>query len=169
MKGVLEGIRVLDLSRVIAGPYCAFLMAVMGAEVIRVEKPGGEMDWDIGAPIKDGPGRICHPLYTSCNKEGITLDLRQEKGRNIFADLVKKSDVVVHNYSFQAARAMGLIYEKLEAINPGIILAAISGFGQTGPYRERNCWDPQRPGHVGHHVRGGISRQPAHQNIPSGH
>ena len=167
MKGVLEGIRVLDCSRVIAGPYCTFLLATMGAEVIRVERPGGEMDWDLGPPIPERKGRACHPLYTGCNKDGITLDLRKKEGQKIFSELVSQSDVVVHNYSFRAAQSMGLSYENLERINPGLILLAISGFGQTGPYRERNCWDPNAQAMAGiMSLGGGPESSPTRMPFP---
>lgn len=142
MKQVLEGIRVLDCTRIIAGPYCTFLLASMGAEVIRVEKPGGEIDWKVGPPIWEGTETICPPLHLGCNKKGITLDIRTDKGQEIFSDLVKKSDIVVQNYSYGGAEKLKLTYDHLKKSNSKIILVAISGFGQTGPYRERNCWDP---------------------------
>ena len=88
MAQVLEGIRVLDCTRIIAGPYCTFLLASMGAEVIRVEKPGGEIDWKVGPPIGEGTETVCPPLHLGCNKKDITLDIRTDKGQKIFSELV---------------------------------------------------------------------------------
>ncbi|MFC1824978.1 CaiB/BaiF CoA transferase family protein [Thermodesulfobacteriota bacterium] len=160
MKKVLEGIRVLDCSRIVAGPYCSLLLASMGAEVIHIERPGGEIDWEIGPPLAEGEGRTSHPLYTNCNKKGITLNLGTEKGRQLFSELVKRSDVVVQNYSYGGAKKFNLTYEQLEKINPKIIVAAISGFGQTGPYHERNCWDPNAQAMSGMMSLGGFPGSP---------
>ncbi len=164
MKQVLDGVRVLDCTRIVAGPHCTFLLATMGAEVIHIEKPGGEMDWDIGAPFAETDGCACHPLYTNCNKKGITLDLRNEKGQTIFAELVEKSDVVVQNYSYGGAKKLKLTYDDLQKINPSIIVAALSGFGQTGPYHERNCWDPNAQAMSGMMSLGGFPENPPTRN-----
>ncbi len=160
MKQVLDGVRVLDCTRIVAGPHCTFLLAAMGAEVIHIEKPGGELDWDIGAPFAETEGCACHPLYTNCNKKGITLDLRDEKGQAIFAKLVEKSDVVVQNYSYGGAEKLKLTYDDLQKINPSIIVAALSGFGQTGPYHQRNCWDPNAQAMSGMMSLGGFPENP---------
>jgi len=161
---MLNGIRVLDCTRIVAGPYCTLLLASMGAEVIRVERPGGEIDWEIGAQILEGKENLCHPLYLSCNKKGITLDLRMEKGQKLFAELVKKSDVVVQNYSYGGAKKLKLTYDDLQKINPSIIVAALSGFGQTGPYHERNCWDPNAQAMSGMMSLGGFPGNPPTRN-----
>ena len=124
MTQVLEGIRVLDCTRIIAGPYCTFLLASMGAEVIRVEKPGGEIDWNVGPPIGEGPETVCPPLHLGCNKKDITLDIRTDKGQKIFSELVKKSDIVVQNYSYGGAEKLKLTYDHLKKSNSKIILVA---------------------------------------------
>lgn len=157
---MFNGIRVLDCTRIVAGPYCTLLLASMGAEVIRIERPGGEMDWEIGAQILEGKGNLCHPLYLSCNKKGITLDLKKKKGQKLFAELIKKSDVVVQNYSYDGARRLNLTYDYLKKCNSQIIAVAISGFGQTGPYRERNCWDPNAQAMSGMMSLGGFAGTP---------
>lgn len=164
MKQVLEGIRVLDCTRIVAGPYCSLLLASMGAEVIHIEKPGGEVDWEIGPPLAEGKGITCHPLYANCNKKGITLDLGTDKGHELFAELVKKSDIVVHNYSYGGAKKFKLTYDQLKKRNPKIILAAISGFGQTGPYHKRNCWDPNAQAMSGMMSLGGFPGNPPTRN-----
>jgi len=164
VKHVLDDIRVLDCTRIVAGPHCTFLLATMGAEVIHIEKPGGEMDWDIGAPLAESDGCACHPLYTNCNKKGITLDLRNAKGREIFSRLVEKSDVVVQNYSYGGAKKLKLTYDDLRKTNPGIIVAALSGYGQTGPYHERNCWDPNAQAMSGMMSLGGFPGNPPTRN-----
>ena len=139
MPKVLEGIKVLDFTRYIAGPYCGMLLAVMGADVIRVEPPGGEIDRDIGPYAPTGEGM--YPWQYCCNKRGITLNLRTEKGRDILKELVKKSDVLLEAFIPRSKRRMGLDYDSLEKINPRLILVSISGFGQYGPYSDYGCFD----------------------------
>jgi crotonobetainyl-CoA:carnitine CoA-transferase CaiB-like acyl-CoA transferase len=140
MKRVLDDIRVLDFSRFVAGPYCGMMLADMGAEVIRIERPGGEEDRTIGLIASNGEN-LMYPCYAR-NKKGITLNLfGSTQGREVLADLVKKSDVVLHSFSPEAARRTGLTYEDLSAINPKIIVTAISCFGSTGPYADRTGFD----------------------------
>jgi len=140
MERVLEDIRVLDFGRFIACPYCGMLLADMGAEVIRVERPGGEEDRTIGLLGPNGQN-MSYPSYAR-NKKAITLRLlHSEKGREVLSDLVQKTDVVIHNFSPDAAQMMGLTYERLSAIKPDIILTAISCFGSEGPYASRQGFD----------------------------
>jgi crotonobetainyl-CoA:carnitine CoA-transferase CaiB-like acyl-CoA transferase len=140
MERVLDDIRVLDFGRFIACPYCGMLLADMGAEVIRIERPGGEEDRTIGLLGPNGQN-MSYPSYAR-NKKGITLRLmNNERGREVLADLVKVSDVVIHNFSPGAARMMGLTYDELKAIKPDIILVAISCFGSEGPYSDRVGFD----------------------------
>ena len=140
MNRVLEDIRVLDFGRFIACPYCGMLLADMGAEVIRVERPGGEEDRTIGLLGPNGQN-MSYPSYAR-NKKGITLRLmNNEKGREVLADLLQKTDVVIHNFTSKAAEMMGLGYEALKAIKPDIILASISCFGSEGPYANRQGFD----------------------------
>lgn len=140
MERVLDDIRVLDFGRFIACPYCGMLLADMGAEVIRIERPGGEEDRTIGLLGPNGQN-MSYPSYAR-NKKGITLSLMDnERGREVLTDLVKVSDVVIHNFSPVAARMMGLTYDELKAIKPDIILTAISCFGSEGPYSNRLGFD----------------------------
>lgn len=139
MAKALNGIRILDFSHFLAGPYCAMLLASMGAEVIRVEPPGGALDRDIGpyAPT----GESMYPWYTGCEKKGITLNTQSEKGREIRADLVRISDVVIEAFLPQTKKQMGLDYESLQAVNPKIILTSILAYGESGPYSHRGGFD----------------------------
>jgi len=141
MDKVLEDIRVLDFGRFIAAPFCGMIMADMGAEVIRIERPGGEEDRTTGL-LGPNEENMHYPSYAR-NKKGITLNLMgDEKGKEVFDDLVKKSDVVIQNFSPVAAELMGITYDNLKAIKPDIIYVAISCYGNTGPYSQRIGFDP---------------------------
>ena len=140
MEKVLEGIRALDFSRYAAGPYCGMLLADMGADVIKVEKPGGEEDRKLG-PFAPNGDNIPYGMILGRNKKGITLNLRSEKGKELLSNLLMKTDVVVHNFTAGSQEGKVLDYESLNAINPGIIVVSITGFGNTGPYAKRPCFD----------------------------
>ncbi|HJX69930.1 MAG TPA: CoA transferase [Dehalococcoidia bacterium] len=139
MEKVLTGIRILDFSRWLAAPYAATLLSDMGADVIRVEKPGGELDRELGPFAPSGIGMVC--LAIARNKRGITLNLGSDKGKEILQGLVRCSDVVLHNFTSGAEEAKILGYPALKEINPAIIVIAISGFGTTGPYAEHTAFD----------------------------
>ena len=141
MQGVLEDIRVLDFGRFIAGPYCGMILADMGAEVIRVDRPGGEEDRTHSLLGPDG-NNLQFPSYAR-NKKGITLNLSKNnpQAREILDALVKQCDVVIHNFTPAAAESMGLTYDRLITVKPDIILTAISCFGSEGPYRNRPGFD----------------------------
>lgn len=139
MAGSLDGIRVLDLSRFIAGPYCGMLLADMGAEVVKVE-----------TSRKGDPARVHPPLIGSesvyyqvmnRNKLGLYLDLRSGDGKDVFWKLVEKADVLIENYRPGTMDEMGFPWEKLSAVNPRLILARISGAGQTGPEARQPYFD----------------------------
>lgn len=134
----LAGIKVLDLSRFIAGPFCSMLLADMGAEVVKVERPSGEDAREM-APFHEGES--AYILHFNRNKRGITLDTRSERGRELLGDLIRWADVVVENYRPGTMEAMGFGYERIRSIDPRTILTSISGFGQTGPLRERALFD----------------------------
>jgi len=140
MKRALEGIRVLDLGSYIAAPYCCMLLADHGAEVIRVEPPNGKVDREVGPFSPDGQP-ITFGLTIQRNKKNITLNLKSEAGRRLLADLVKEVDILVHNSPKGSEEAEVLDYGRLRGINPALIVVAISGFGQNGPYAERPCFD----------------------------
>jgi len=138
-KAVLKDIRVLDLSRFLAGPLCSMLLADMGAEVIRIEPPGGALDRRWGLIGPDGETLTYKSLGR--NKKSITLNLSGEKGRDIFQKLVKRSDVVLHNFTPGTALADELSYDKLREIHHAIIVAEISGYGLKGPDARQICFD----------------------------
>lgn len=135
----LEGIRILDLGQYVSAPYCTKLFGTFGAEVIKVEKPGtGDESRSVG-PFLDNrphPERSALFLYLNTNKKGITLNLEKKAGVNILKDLVSYTDVLVENFPPRHMETLGLGYETLEKINPKLVMASISDFGQSGPYRD---------------------------------
>lgn len=131
----LEGIRVLELGTLLAGPFTGRLLGDFGAEVVKIEAPDKEDPMRIWGKQKDGHG-LWWPIQ-SRNKKSITLNLRIEEGQEIFKELVKKSDIIIENFRPGTMERWNLSYEVLSEINPGIIMARTSGFGQTGPYKDR--------------------------------
>ena len=132
MPGPLEGLRVIELGQLIAGPFCGQMLGDLGAEVIKVEAPGkgdAMRDWGQGKPV-------WWPVIAR-NKKCITLDLRRETGQGILADLVAEADILIENFRPGTLEKWGLAPEVLHARNPGLILVRVSGFGQTGPYAKR--------------------------------
>ena len=136
---VLEGVKVLDMGRVLSGPMCTSILADMGADVIKIESLNGD-DSRASLPKKDGYS--IYYLNFNRSKRGITLDLKAPKGKEIFTKLIKQSDVVVENFRAGVMAKLGFSYEDCAKINPGIIFASISGFGQKGPYANRAGFDP---------------------------
>jgi crotonobetainyl-CoA:carnitine CoA-transferase CaiB-like acyl-CoA transferase len=137
--GPLDGARVLDVSRFIAGPYCAMLLGDMGADVIKVEPPGRGENSRGFAPLVEGES-----LYTMVfnrNKRSLTLDLRSERGKAVFRELLGKADVLVENFVPGTLEKMGFDWDAMHAINPRLIVTRISGFGQTGPLSRKPCFD----------------------------
>jgi crotonobetainyl-CoA:carnitine CoA-transferase CaiB-like acyl-CoA transferase len=139
MSKVLEGVRVLDFGRYIAGPFCAALLADMGAEVIRIERIEGGEDRYTSPIAEDGTGAAY--LQMGRNKLGMTLNPIKPEGKEVVARLVKTADVVIANLPPQTLKAMGIDYESLTAIKPDIILTWISTFGAGGPYSNRLGFD----------------------------
>src|SRR5262249_13003086 len=136
----LAGIRVLDLTRVLAGPFCTMNLADLGAEVIKIELPGHGDDSRHFAPILPS-GDSGYFYSVNRGKLSVTIDLREPEGAGVFLALVVKSDVVVENFSAGTMERFGLGYERLRAANPRIILCSISGFGQTGPMATAPAYD----------------------------
>ncbi|TCP51861.1 formyl-CoA transferase [Tamaricihabitans halophyticus] len=137
----LDGIRVLDLSRVLAGPYCTQFLGELGAEVIKVEPPGeGDQTRSWGPPFLDG-GEAVYFMATNRNKRGVVVDLKTDRGRQIIAELAERADVLVENFRPGTLERWGLDYATLSTRNPRLIHLAISGFGQTGRYRDRAGYD----------------------------
>ena len=139
-SGPLEGLRVIDLSHIMAGPACSMLLADMGADVIKVEKsPGGE-DARRMVPPSVGDESAAF-LIMNRNKRGIALNLKTPDGREALSRLLKNADVLIENYRRGTMEKMGFGYETLRALNPGLIYCSISGFGRTGPYADRGGFD----------------------------
>ncbi len=135
MSGVLEGIRVLDFGRYIAGPFCGTMLADLGAEVIRIEKLEGSEDRWVTPVVEGGDGAMF--LQMGRNKLGLTLNPMKPEGREIVKKLVARSDIVIANLPYEDLQKMGIDYETISAINPRIILATTSTFGSEGPYKTR--------------------------------
>ena len=147
MSGLLEGVRVLDLTHYIAGPYCTRLMAGLGADVLKVERPGTgdrlrghgpfasrpDVSRDFGdRPVEDGAWH----LYLNAGKQSIGLDLKSEEGLRLSLKLASKADILVENFAPGTLERLGLGYGELSEINPALVVTSISNFGQTGPYRD---------------------------------
>jgi formyl-CoA transferase len=146
-RGPLTGVRVLDLSRILAGPWAGQLFADLGAEVIKVERPGkGDDTRSWGPPfLKDREGRetgeSAYFLCANRGKRSITLDIAKPGGQQLARELAQISDVVLENYKVGDLKRYGLDYDTLAALNPRLIYCSITGFGQTGPYRDRAGYD----------------------------
>jgi len=136
----LEGIRVLDLSRILTGPFCSMILADLGAEVIKVEMPWRGDDTRLWGPpfIK---GESAYFLCLNRNKKSITLNLKNEKGREILYKLIQKCDVFLENFKPGVTKRLGVDYETISSINPRIIYCSITGFGESGPYRDYPAYD----------------------------
>ncbi len=137
--GALAGLRVLDQTQVMAGPFCAMLLADMGADVIKIEPLEGETTRHMDLTL--GPGVSGPFLAVNRNKRGLALDLKQPAGVALLKRLVAGADVLVENYRPGVARRLGVDFETLRAVNPRLIYCSISGFGQTGPYAPRGGYD----------------------------
>lgn len=154
----LDKIRVLDLSSFMAGPVCGMFLAIMGAEVIRIETPKGGSDRVWGMLVADGEN-LGIKIFAR-NKKAVTLALNTEKGKKIFEKLVSLSDVILHNYPFGSSLGKQVSYEHLKKINPRIIVAAVSGYGQNGPYADRVSMDFAVQAHSGSMVMNGFPCDP---------
>jgi len=143
MAGLLAGTRILDLTNVLAGPFCCYQLALLGAEVIKVEAPGsGDLARQLGAdPELNRRGMGASFLAQNAGKHSITLNLKNPKAREAFFRLAATSDVVVENFRPGVMDRLGLGYDRLKAIKPGIVYCAISGFGQDGPLRSNPAYD----------------------------
>ncbi|MGB2007774.1 MAG: CaiB/BaiF CoA transferase family protein, partial [Candidatus Puniceispirillaceae bacterium] len=142
----LAGVKVLDLSRILAGPYATQLFADLGADVVKVENPDGGDDtrrWGPPFTTKADGGRGDAAYFSACNrnKRSITVDFASEAGADLLRDLAAKADIIVENFRPGGLQKYGLDYASIAAINPGIIYCSITGFGQTGPYANRPGYD----------------------------
>ncbi len=139
-RGPLEGIVVLDLTRVLSGPYCSMMLADLGAEVIKVERPGvGDDTRAWGPPFINGES--AYFLSVNRNKKSITLDLKDPEDQKKLRKLIEKADVIIENFRAGFMESIGFGYEQIKKINPRIIYGAISGFGRIGPYKDRPGYD----------------------------
>jgi len=163
-RAALEGIRVLDVTQVMAGPFCAMQLCDMGADVIKVEPPGGDSTRLMaGAAGTDSPG------FNAVNrgKRGIVLDLKSEPARTVFRRLLRRTDVLIENYRPGVMRALGLDYQALAPDHPGLIYASVSGYGQTGPDASKGGFDLIAQGVSGlMSVTGEPGRPPAKVGVP---
>ena len=166
MLGLLSGARILDLSHMLAGPFGSMMMGDLGAEVIKIEPPEGD-------PMRAmGPHFFkTESAYFICanrNKQSVTLDLSAERGRAIFYDLVKVSDVVYDNFRPGVVQKLKIDYATLKSINPRIICCSISGFGQNGPYRDRPAFDIALQALSGAMSITGSGDEPTRMGVPMG-
>jgi crotonobetainyl-CoA:carnitine CoA-transferase CaiB-like acyl-CoA transferase len=137
-SGPLEGITVLDLSWHLAGPYCTMILADLGADVIKVEAPGSNAGYDPGGMVRHYyKGQDAHYMALNRGKRSMTLDLKSETGHRLFLEMVEKADVVFNNFRPGVMDRLHISYEELREVNPEIIYAQLSAFGQTGPYASR--------------------------------
>jgi CoA:oxalate CoA-transferase len=155
---VLEGIRVLDIGTFQSAPFCCQILADFGAEVIRVEPPGGAIDRELG-PFAPSGENMAVAAYNR-NKKGITLNLQSAEGKEILKKLVKKSDVLVTNLTPRAVKKLEIGYESLSKVNPGLVYTSITGYGQYGPYAERPGFDPIFQAIMGHMYITGFKDSP---------
>ena len=163
--GALDGVKILDLSSALAGPYCTMMLADMGAEVIKVEPPEGDVSRSWGPPFIEGESSYF--LSINRNKKSIVINLKSEKGKEIVLKLAEKCDVFVENFRPGVAKRLGVDYETVKKVNPKIIYCSISGFGQEGPYRDYPAFDQILQGMGGlMSITGEPGRPPVKVGIP---
>lgn len=163
-QSALEGIRVVSLEQVLAGPFCTCILADMGAEVIKLERPGtGDLirHWD--SVVK---GLSSGYVWLNRNKRSVTVDVKKEPGREIVRRLVQNADIFFENFAAGVAKRLGLSYEELQAINPRLIYCSLSGYGQDGPYRDVKAYDLLIQGEGGIIATTGYPDKPAKASIP---
>ena len=136
----LDRVRVLDLTRALAGPYCTMMLGDYGADVVKIERPGTGDDTRGWAPPHIGD-QSSYFLQINRNKRSMTLNLRHPEGKQIFLEMAKGADVVVENFTPGVVDRLGIGYESVKALNPGVVFCSISGFGQTGPYASKPAYD----------------------------
>lgn len=140
MPDALAGIRVLDLSRILTGPYCTMMLADLGADVVKVESPdSGDDTRGYGPPFINGESTYF--MSVNRNKQSITLNLKHPEAQAVLLKLVREADVLLENFRPGTMERLGLGYERLAAENPGLVYCSISGFGQTGPYKDKPGYD----------------------------
>lgn len=146
MKGALDGIKVVDLSRILAGPWASQMLADLGATVIKVERPNKGDDTRYWGPpfVKVADDELPQAAYFHCanrNKQSIAIDITHSEGQQLIRDLVKEADVVIENYKVGGLEKYGLDYQSLSTLNPKLVYCSITGFGQTGPCAHKAGYD----------------------------
>jgi CoA:oxalate CoA-transferase len=142
MAGTLDGVRVLDLSWILSGPFCSMILADLGADVIKIEQPGtGDRARGNGPFLGENDEYSAYFMSINRGKRSLSIDLASPKGREIFIELVKTADIVLENFRPRTMEKLNLSYDILSSANPRLVYAAISGFGQTGPYSHRPALD----------------------------
>ncbi|KPN94984.1 CaiB/BaiF CoA-transferase family protein [Lysinibacillus sp. ZYM-1] len=159
MKQALKGLKVVDLSQVLAGPYCTMVLADMGAEVIKIEKyPNGDDTRTMGPFVNEESHMY---MIVNRNKKGVCLNLKTPEGLSLFKELIQSVDVLVENYRPGVTKKLGIDYDTLKSINPGLIYCSISGYGQTGPYSQKGGYDIMAQGLSGlMHMTGEANGRP---------
>lgn len=147
MNGPLQGIKVLDTTQIMSGPYCTMVLADLGADVIKIEKTKGGDDSRQMGPFVNGESACFFQINR--NKKSVALNLKTEEGKEVFYKLAKEADVVVENFRPGVTTSLNIDYDTIKAINPGIIYCSISGYGQTGPYSHRGGFDLVAQGMTG--------------------
>ena len=140
--GPLQGLRVIELTHVLAGPICGLMLADMGADIIKIERPpqGDGQRWDVASEDSVGPYSASFATLNR-NKRSLVLDLKSDDDRQILMDLLKTADILVHNYRGGVLERLGFGYEQIRALFPSLIYCTISGFGRTGPWAPRGGFD----------------------------
>lgn len=139
MAQILEKIKILDLSQIMAGPLCSMILADLGADVIKVESPEGDVGRFMGETFLNG--QSVYSLSLNRNKRSLVIDLKKKKGRDLFYELAKKADIILENFKAGTVQKLGIDYPSISKLNPRIIYCSISGFGQKGPYKDRQALD----------------------------
>jgi alpha-methylacyl-CoA racemase len=135
----LKGIQILDLTRLIPGPFCTMMLADLGADVIKVEEPAtGDYERQLGPFIG---GMAYRFLLLNRNKRSLAINLKQKRGKEIFLELAKGSDCLVEGFRPDTMKGLGLDYQHISRINPGLVYCSMSSYGHSGPYRDRNAHD----------------------------
>ena len=164
MSTALEGIKVIDLTSVLAGPFCTMMLGDAGADVIKVESPTGDQARTWGPPFWGDQG--AEFLAVNRNKRSIVLDLKNPEARDVLFDLCKTADIFVENYRRGVPERLGIDYESIRKVNPRIIYCSISGFGDSGPRREQAAYDSVMQAFVGiMHMTGAPGAPPTRASV----
>ena len=173
MPGPLDGIRVVDLTRILAGPSCTQILGDLGADVIKIEMPGSGDDtrrWGPPFWLNDQGEQTNESAYFSCanrNKRSMTVNISSPEGQDLLRQLISKADVLVENFKFGGLAKYGLAYDDLKTDNPGLVYCSITGFGHTGPYAKRPGYDVLMQGMGGMmSVTGAADGEPQKCGVP---